>query len=32
MSLLRTRGFVLLWSGQFLGILADWSLRTMLLI
>ena len=32
MSLLRQRGFFLLWSGQFLGILADWSLRTMLLI
>lgn len=32
MNLLRHRGFLLLWSGQFLGILADWSLRTMLLI
>ena len=32
MSLLHNRGFVLLWSGQFLGILADWSLRTMVLI
>ena len=32
MSLLHNRGFVLLWSGQFLGILADWSLRTAVLI
>lgn len=32
MELARNRGFVLLWTGQFLGILADWSLRTMLLI
>jgi MFS family permease len=32
MSLLRNRGFALLWAGQFLGMLADWSLRTMVLI
>jgi len=32
MSVMRNRGFALLWSGQFLGILADWSLRTMVLI
>ncbi len=32
MDLLRHRGFVLLWCGQFLGFLGDWTLRTMLLI
>jgi len=32
MSILRNRGFALLWSGQSLGTLADWSLRTMVLI
>lgn len=32
MDLLRNRGFMLLWAGQFLAILADWSLRTALLI
>ncbi len=32
MGLLRSRGFLLLWSGQFLGVFGDWSLRTMLLI
>ena len=32
MSLLRNRGFALLWAGQFLGLMADWSLRTMVLI
>ena len=32
MNLLRERGFALLWGGQFLGVLADWSLRTLLLI
>lgn len=31
-ALLRNRGFRLLWTGQFLAILADWTLRTMLLI
>ena len=32
MNLVRERGFALLWGGQFLGVLADWSLRTLLLI
>lgn len=32
MGLLRNRGFALLWAGQFLAVLADWSLRTALLI
>jgi MFS family permease len=32
LALLRNRGFLLLWLGQFLGILADWALRTILLI
>ncbi len=32
MDLLRHRGFVLLWCGEFLGFLGDWALRTMLLI
>jgi len=32
MDLLRDRGFALLWSGQFLGTLADWALRTLVLI
>ena len=32
MSLPRNTGFALLWSGQFLGTLADWSLRTMMMI
>ena len=32
MGLMRNRGFVLLWAGQFLAVLADWSLRTALLI
>ncbi len=31
-ELARNRGFALLWAGQFLTILADWSLRTMVLI
>ncbi len=31
-ALLHHRGFVRLWIGQFLSLLADWSLRAMLLI
>ncbi len=32
MRLLRNRGFILLWTGQFLGTLTDWALRTVLLL
>jgi MFS family permease len=32
MALLRERGFLLLWIGQFLNIIATWSLRVVLLI
>lgn len=32
MSLLRQRGFALLWCGQLLSALADWSLRPLVLI
>jgi MFS family permease len=32
MSLLRQRGFALLWIGQCLSMLADWGLRTLVLI
>jgi MFS family permease len=32
MVLLRNRGFVLLWAGQLASLLADWAVRTLLLI
>jgi hypothetical protein len=32
LSLLRQRGFALLWLGQCLSMLADWGLRTLVLL